>query len=253
MGRIWVTGDIHGDPRRILSTWFADFDSTITKEDVVEVLGDFGLVWEQQESLKEKDYLDALDSMPFTTVATLGNHENYDRIATLPVEEHFGAPVWVLRPSVFLLQSGYVYTINNQKIWNFNGARSHDIKDGILDMNDPDYLAKGRALDEQGKYYWRVKGLSWWEQEIEQDYEVYERGRKNLATNDWRVDMIWTHCASNECSARMGFFGRDSLMDYLEEISQETKFKNWYFGHYHVNRTPVPHQHCLYDIVERVY
>ena len=120
----------------------------LDKSDVVEILGDFGMVWDYNgTSIEENFMLDWLDKKPWTTVATLGNHENYDRIEKLPVEEHFGAPVYVLRPSVFLLKSGYVYTINGYKIWNFNGASSQDISDGIIDSSTPNWHNEVRKLE----------------------------------------------------------------------------------------------------------
>ena len=252
MGQIWVTGDTHGQPRRLGLEYFKEAKN-MTKEDVVEILGDFGLVWDYTgKNLSEKFMADWTNSLPFTTVATLGNHENYDRIEKLPVEEHFGAPVYVLRPSVFLLQSGYVYNINGKKIWNFNGARSHDIKDGILDGNAPDLQEQIDNLELSGKHYFRIKGISWWEQEIEQNEEVYQRGIKSLEDNNWCVDFIWTHCAPTGTASLLGFYENDRLTKYLEKIHSKAKFTSWYFGHYHINKTALPHEYCLFDNIERI-
>lgn len=250
---IFVTGDIHGNPGRFSSDIFTE-GNDLTKNDVVEVLGDFGLVWSQQESPTEQFHLDWLDKKPWTTVATLGNHENYDRIATLPVEEHFGAPVWVLRPSIFLLQSGYVYEINGKKIWNFNGARSHDIKDGILDPADPEFENKKLTLEQNFKYLWRIKGVSWWEQEIEQDPAVYERGIKNLEAVNYDVDFVWTHCCPTHVAWGLGFSEKhDRLCEYFEEIDRKLPEKTiWLFGHYHTNKTVEYHRHCLYEQIIQI-
>lgn len=249
---IFVTGDIHGNPARLSSKTFPEGKS-MDKSDVVEILGDFGLVWEQKESPAEQFHLDWLDKKPWTTVATLGNHENYDRIATLPVEEHFGGPVWVLRPSVFLLQSGYVYEINGKKIWNFNGARSHDISDGILDPKAPDFVSKKQKLEQAGRYMWRVKGVSWWEQEIEQDPDVYQRGLANLESAGFDIDFVWTHCCSDSTASALGFFENDELCKYFGML--EAKFPEktrWFFGHYHKDVQVAYHRYCLYKQIIQI-
>lgn len=242
---IWITGDCHGKVGRFSTDIFPE-QKTMDKSDVVEILGDFGLVWEQEESKNEKHWLDWLNEKPFTVVATLGNHENYDRIEKLPVVEKFGGPVWQVRESVFLLQSGYVYNINDKKVFNFNGAQSHDIQDGILDSSDPLWKKKARVLEKNGHDMYRVKGLSWWPQEIEQDEKVYERGLKNLEKNDWKVDFIWTHCCAAGTLKILGYYEEDRLVRYLEEVHDKTKFDYWFFGHYHEDDTVLPHEYCLY-------
>ena len=45
MGEIWVTGDTHGDPFRLSSSLFP-VGRLMDRNDIIEVLGDFGLVWD---------------------------------------------------------------------------------------------------------------------------------------------------------------------------------------------------------------
>ncbi|MBR3354599.1 MAG: metallophosphoesterase [Oscillospiraceae bacterium] len=252
---IYITGDIHGDPERFSSSIFPE-GKNLKRDDVVEILGDFGLVWDYQgESDQETYWLDWLEKKPWTTVATLGNHENYDRIEKLPVEERFGGPVWVVRPHVLLLQSGYIYEISGKKIWNFNGAASHDISDGIIDGADPDWRKRAREWDRFGKWF-RVKGVSWWPQEVESNESVYERGISNLEVVDYDVDFVWTHCAPTEIVRLMRHYSNDRLTDYLQRIDDEFKNRNrdpyWFFGHYHDNRTPDHHKYLLYEQIVQI-
>lgn len=44
---IYVTGDIHGNPRRFNTDNFPE-QKEMTKDDYVIILGDFGLVWSNQ-------------------------------------------------------------------------------------------------------------------------------------------------------------------------------------------------------------
>lgn len=50
MAKVFLTGDLHSDPRRFSRKAFLD----LTKDDLVIVLGDFGLMFEVTESKTEK-------------------------------------------------------------------------------------------------------------------------------------------------------------------------------------------------------
>ncbi len=86
---IFVTGDVHGDWMRRLNTraFFEQKELGLTKDAYVLILGDFG-IWDN--SKEEKHNLDWLESKPFTTLFIDGNHENYDILDALPVEEWQG-------------------------------------------------------------------------------------------------------------------------------------------------------------------
>lgn len=71
---IYITGDIHGDPTRFSKEAFPEQD-TMTKEDYVIICGDFGLVWDKEESKNERYWLNWLQNKPFTTLFVDGNHE----------------------------------------------------------------------------------------------------------------------------------------------------------------------------------
>ena len=68
---VFVTGDIHGDPRRLNTGSFYEQKqfSGDQDENIVIVLGDFGLIWSRDsENKQEKYYLDWLEQKSFTTV-----------------------------------------------------------------------------------------------------------------------------------------------------------------------------------------
>ena len=82
---VWITGDIHGNPVRLSTDSFYEQKefSGNKDENIVIILGDFGLVWSRDgENKNEKYWLDWLESKPFTTVFVDGNHENHIRLAT---------------------------------------------------------------------------------------------------------------------------------------------------------------------------
>lgn len=52
---VWITGDIHGNPQRFSTDNFPE-QKEMTKDDVVIILGDFGLVWDYSGENKTEKY-----------------------------------------------------------------------------------------------------------------------------------------------------------------------------------------------------
>ena len=236
---IFVTGDIHGKPfPRLNVDSFYEQENTKQDEDFLIICGDFGLVWEQKESPQEKYFLDDLESRPFTTLFCDGNHENFDRLESFPVEEWHGGKVHKIRPHVIHLMRGQVYEICGKKFFVFGGARSHDIRDGVLEKDDP------RIEEWEHDYFkcFRINHLSWWEQEMPSRKEMNE-GLRNLAKHDNKVDYIISHDMPAECLALYcalyksgGFYKPDKLNHYFDKVREQTTYKKWFFGHYHEDR-----------------
>lgn len=195
---VYVTGDIHGNPTRLSKDSFyeqKDFSGN-KDENTVIILGDFGLVWNRDgESKQEKYWLDWLNQKPFTIVFVDGNHENHKRLATYSVKEWRGGKVHEVRSNILHLMRGEVFTIENKKFFAFGGASSHDIQDGILDYNDENWREEAKKLDNHGKYMYRIKDLSWWEEELPTDEEM-QHGLDVLKENNNLVDYIITHSPS---------------------------------------------------------
>lgn len=247
---IWCTGDTHADWMRRLNMDSFPEQKEMTKDDYVIVAGDFG-IWDN--SKRENYNLDWLESRNFTTLFVAGNHSNYDILNSLPVEEWHGGKVNFIRPSVIHLRRGEVFIIEDKKIFAFGGASSHDISDGILDYKDPDWRDKAKALDKQGKYMYRIKGLSWWPQELPSEEEM-QNGIENLKKHDNKVDFIVTHSPSASITALLGqgLYEQDRLTKYLEEIRCNTEYVRWFFGHLHLNKQVNANDICLYEQIIRI-
>ena len=227
--RLIITGDTHGDPVKRFRTVMdsikvsEDTEYTFTKNDLMAVVGDFGVIWgpdTPKQRRIENRILDELEAIPFTTVFIDGNHENFDRLLAFPEEERFGGKVGVLRPSVLhLKQRGHVYDFGGMKTWCFGGGISID---KIL----------------------RREGNSWWAEE-EPSKEEYEYGISQLAANGWRVDIVLTHAAPTRAlnalnlkpllARDLGYEPNlyDPLSPYFDKIAGRLDFDSWVFGHYH--------------------
>lgn len=221
----------------------------MTKDDFVIICGDFGAIWDKEESKEEKYYLDWLNNKPFTTLFIDGNHENYDRLCSYSVVEWHGGKVHEIRPSVLHLMRGQVFCIDGKSVFSFGGASSHDISGGIL---DPDYKKKKKELD-QGWMPYRINHISWWKEEFASEEEL-EEGWKNLAAHDYKVDYIVSHCCATSTQFLLGgsMYMPDAETDYLEEILQKVDFQRWFFGHYHDNRNVTSKEVLLYDQIIRI-
>lgn len=220
--KVYITGDTHGDidvGKLSAGSW--PEGRKLTKDDILIVAGDFGLVFYPHESASEKYWLDWLEGRSWTTLFIDGNHENFDRLYDeFPCGERFGGEVGVIRPSVLhLRRRGHVYTIAGKRFWCFGGASSVDKKR-------------------------RIEGRSWWPQE-EPTAEQMEYGLSQIKEYGGKFDFIVTH----DCPSRVldGCWHRFCTCNssgkivpgpagrYLEEVADMVNAGCWYFGHYHTD------------------
>ena len=229
---IYITGDTHSNFIRFNEDNFP-VQEEMTKDDYVIICGDFGGVWNfEEESDGEKENLNWLNNKKFTTLFVDGNHENFTRLYNYPVEEWHGGKVHKIRESVLHLMRGEIFDINNKKFFAFGGAKSHDIQDGILNLDEEEKIYQYRK---RGAYF-RIRDYSWWDLELPTKEEM-ENGIKNLGKANYRIDYIVSHCCPTNIQTLLNLsYKKDILTDYLQEVSEKCEFKKWYFGHYHDNR-----------------
>lgn len=255
---IYITSDCHSDVRRLsVDSFYEQKEMNNQDENFVIILGDFGLIWNRNEESKmEKWWLDWLENKPFTTLFIDGNHENFDRLYQYPVKEWHGGKVHEIRPHVLHLMRGEVFEIENDKFFVMGGASSHDISDGILDPYAFDDYDKFRETweewDEDGKMF-RVKGWTWWEQELPTEEEM-QNGIKNLEKHNWKVDYILSHSPSASTIALLGhgLYKQDILTKYLEEVRSKTEFRKHFAGHMHLNKALNSTDILLYEQIIRI-
>ncbi len=228
---IYVTGDCHGGFQRLTTDRFPQ-QKRMGRSDYVIVSGDFGGIWDG--SGRDRYWLDWLNDKPFTTLFADGNHENFDLLNDLPQKMWHGGKVHEVRSNVLHLMRGQVFEIGGLTWFTMGGAASHDIRDGVLDPEAPgferEYWFKRRT-----RQMFRVKGVSWWPEELPSN-EEYEEAVRNLEQVSWRVDCILTHCAPTSIQEQLdGDYTSDRLTDFLEMVSRRCRFDRWFLGHYHRN------------------
>ena len=251
---IYITGDTHGDVTRFSMSNFPEqkeFESH--DENFVIICGDFGLIWNyKEESYYEKYWLNWLEDKKFTTLFIDGNHESFPRLYDYPVKEWNGGLVHEIRPHVLHLMRGQIFNIDGCVIFTFGGARSHDIN-YLLDIDDPDFSEKRKQL-RKDKLFYRVKNISWWEEEMPSQEEM-QTGLNNLEKNDWKVDYIITHdcAASTKALYSLGDFKVNELNKYLEKIRSKCNFKRWFFGHLHNDKQILTKEILIYHQIVRIW
>ncbi len=106
---------------------------------------------------------------------------------------------------------------------------------GVLDPEAPDFEQKYWLLRRMRGMF-RVKGRSWWAEEMPNARE-YVEALKNLEQVNWKVDCILSHCGPSSVVRKIDpSYGSDQLTDFLETVNQRCQFTYWFFGHYHDNR-----------------
>lgn len=220
---LYITGDTHGQ-----MSFFADCCKFANTDDYVAICGDFGFLFTNDS--KENEFLDFLvKTAPYTILFVDGNHENFEAINSYPVEEWNGGKIHRIRKNIIHLMRGQVYTVEGMKIFTMGGAYSVD-----------------RGM--------RQKDVSYWEEELPDDAE-YKEATKNLLANGNEVDIILTHTGPKEMIMRLGYepyYYDAELTGFLDWVLHEVKFKKWYFGHFHQDKSITPECRQMYTDVAKV-
>jgi len=217
--RFFVCGDTHGNHEiSKLNTTLWPEQKDLTENDVLIQVGDFGLIWQQEQDSEERFWLEWLDSKPFFTLFIAGNHENHWRLNSYPDVPFYGGRASFISRKVILLKDGYVYTFGDKKFFMFGGAYSPDKE-------------------------FRVLGRSWWPEEIP-SYKTMLAGIINLEKENYNIDYIITHTIPSSIISVLGVqdIYNDPVSVYLENIRMQfiernKLYKHWFAGHWHIDKT----------------
>lgn len=244
---LYVTGDFHSEYSRASNRHFPE-QSKLGLEDALLVCGDFGF-WHDS---REQDYwMKWWEEKPYFVLWCDGNHENFDALRNIPIEEWKGGRIQRIRPNVIRLCRGEVFDLNGVRLFVMGGAKSHDIEGGILDPKDPNFFWKRKILNRSRARY-RVKGEDWWEEEMPSP-EEYRHAWDNLERVGWQVDLVITHCAPTGAQKELDpSFEADELTDFLERVREKLTYRKWYCGHYHRDRE-LPGLTAVYERFEQAW
>ncbi len=216
---VYITGDMHGNLERLYEKSFRKLKSG----DVLIVCGDFGYIFNGDKT--EREVIDFLSTRRFVTAFVDGTHDNMDTINRARVTYWHGGMVHRIKGNLIHLMRGQIFEIEGNRYFTFGGGESTD-----KDM--------------------RVEGGTWWRQEIATPEEMAE-GAKLLDENGRSVDYILTHEPPAPVKSAMQLRrGETELITkingYFDQISRLCKFKHWYFGSLHEDRTITPKHTCVF-------
>lgn len=223
---VYLTADIHGDvniKKITRKVWPKQHE--LTRNDYLIICGDYGLIWRNDKTFKY--LMDFYTSRKYTILACPGNHENFTWLYTLPIVSWHNGKVYQVADNIFYAKHGEIYDIDNYKFLFIGGALSID------------------------KEY-RIYQVSWWlEEELNYQDQLYTLN--NLDKYNWSVDYVITHAAPASILLNMfpnkhEFNGQSATEKFLDYIYQNICFKQWYFGHYHIDCDYL-NLHCLYNRV----
>ena len=234
--RIKMTGDTHGEQRRMLD--YIDAHKRSPDFDMLLVCGDFGYIFRGDRG--ENSFLNYIEKEAgFDIVFVDGNHENFSKIYSYPLEKWNGGLVHTIRKNIRHLMRGQIYTIGSKTFFTFGGGYSID---------------KKWRLDYEKTHNKKI----WWEEEFPTQEEI-DFAFRNLEEHNWEVDYIITHSApTNILPLVSEFFISNAKADIdivnstLEKIRQKTTFDHWYFGHYHGNKEIDDKFTILYEISKNI-
>ncbi len=82
----------------------------------------------------------------------------------------------------------------------------------------------------------------------------YDEGIRNLEDVDYKVDYILSHTCPGKIAKQLVshiILGEEEMQRYFDDVSNEVDFKDWYFGHWHVD-TDIGKFHAMYNNTVRL-
>lgn len=223
---IWIIGDIHGDYIPIKNFYITNKDklSDNYEDNILIVLGDFGANYflnKRDENFKKK-----LSHLPFTYFVIRGNHEERPSILAhaYPTKWHqenfFNNTVLIENeyPHIlYALDEGGEYEINGKKALIIPGAYSVD-KWFRISHNWSWFPEEQLNKDEQEKIM----------EKLQKQYDYIFSHTCPLSWHLYISDLFLSSVNQSTIDNQMEKF--------LDNISANTSWLRWYFGHYHDNR-----------------
>lgn len=250
---LYVTGDTHGDVISRFSFKRRPTLRNLTKDDIVIILGDFGIPWNRHTQEHDEYAAKWLDEKPWTTIALRGNHDNIDLLREMPREKQFGGEVRRLQVGdytanhIFVVDVPTILTLENQKCLCIPGAESHDIYfnnkgyKGLSVINPADSTHKQlKKWYRKNNIFHRTLGESWWEDEGV-DIDKVVKILMSPYTDTSHFDFIFSHDYPAIINTEYKPFGAPARLKStegekcLESIRQQREFDAWFHGHLHVN------------------
>ena len=221
----FLKGDIHGNLFEIIE-FINRFD--LGENDNIIILGDCGIAWRKdRKDLDQNIKLWNECSNGVKLYFLDGNHENFNILNSLPIENNMGK----IADNIYHLRRGQIYEFEGKKILVCGGADSID-------------------------KYRRVEKFTWWKEET-----ISQETIDSIPVGHY--DYVLTHCCPRTIFdnnkiylSTLQFLDEDKINhnseDMLEQLKDKITFDHWCFAHYHINRNLDDKFTCLFEDFKEV-
>ena len=233
---VYITGDIHGEPRRLEQFFLSSSGQGGTQApgDTVVILGDAGFNY----------FGDKRDRFPKEVLHRYGNRTEYLCIHG----NHEMRPRTISSYHKRLWHGGLVYI--EDEFPNLLFARDGE----VYDIGGHSCLAIGGAYSID-KAYRLLCGYRWFPDE-QPDDAVKARVEDHIRVLGYKVDVVLSHtCPRKYEPVEVFLDGTDhalvdkSTEDWLDSIEDRLDYKRWYCGHYHTEKV-IDRLRFLYESIE---
>ena len=227
MENIWVMGDVHGDWLPIRN-FYVKHKKELPKDytkNLLILLGDVGANYFMNK--RDNEFKNKMDKYPFTYFCIRGNHEERPSVLAKKnpsdwhQEEWFGNLVWVENnhPRIlYALDEGGEYQINGKSVLVLPGAYSVD-KDFRLANHWSWFSGEQMNANEKNNILDTLK-------------PHYDYILSHTCPFSWQTyisDLFLNVVDQSKVDS--------STEEFLELVAQNTDWNQWYFGHYHDDRS----------------
>ena len=227
---VYVTGDIHGDPERIVQFCLS---MKPRRSDTIIILGDVAANY--TGGARDEWVKQTLEQLKISILCIHGNHEmRPSTIETYKLKEWKGGLVWYEEayPHLLFAKDGEIYSIEGKTYIAIGGAYSVD------------------------KLYRIERNYSWWEDEQPSD-EIKSYVESQIEKFK-SVDYVLSHTCPfkyEPCEAFLNFIDQNTVDDsterWLDEIEEKLDYKLWFCGHWHIDKR-IDKMHFIFKSVEGI-
>lgn len=221
---VYITGDIHGDPRRIV-----EFSKKyeLTEQDIIVILGDVGANYDL--GLRDEWMKGMLSAIAPTILCIHGNHEARPETVLGYAEKKWNGGTVLVQPeypNLLFARDGEIYCLNGKRCVAIGGAYSVD------------------------KHIRLARGWAWFPEE--QPSEIIKAYvEQKLAEN--QIDVVFSHTCPKQYEPIECFLTGidqskvdDSTERWLGELERSIHYSAWYCGHWHINKR-IDKMHFLFE------
>lgn len=242
---IYITGDTHGSFERFAK--IKDFckEHGTTIKDTMIILGDSGINY--YEDARDNQLKDFIVTIPITFFCIHGNHEQRAE-CLIPYKFRYGNEYYFTiseeqYPNIQFALDDYSYVIEGKTFIVYGGGYSVD-KEMRLMMQDAGY-----------------SGYKYWENELPSDEIINEWRQSIQAIKNiyfYSNPIILSHTCPKKYTPYEAFLPNidqskvdTRLEEFLDEVEETLDYRDWYCGHFHINKN-IDKIHFLFDNIVEV-